>query len=114
MKERPSPLPQRPKNAEHETAIFAAEIGHAAPIDLHGLDTERARAETDAFLDRSFMNGEEVVKIIHGRGELKLKRVVEEILRNHPLVEYFRGSQSPSESNAVTYVRLARKGHTEP
>lgn len=95
---------------EQESAIFAAELGEALTIDLHHLHQEDARRELEAFLDHAFMTNTTVVKIIHGRGEQKLRRMVEELLAKHPLVEYWRGSQNPAQMNGVTYVVLARKG----
>jgi dsDNA-specific endonuclease/ATPase MutS2 len=96
-------------SADHEAAIFAAELGDAEKIDLHGLSIENATRELDSFLHHEFMNGTEVVKIIHGRGEQKLQNAVMKMLRNHAVVEYFRGSNSPTQINAVTYAALSRK-----
>ncbi len=103
------PIISVPPNADHEAAIFAAELGDAINVDLHGLSVEDATRELDSFLHHEFMNGTEVVKIIHGRGEQKLQKAVEKLLHNHPVVEYFRGSNSPTQMNAVTYAVLSRK-----
>lgn len=94
---------------EFESSIFAAELGSAKSVDLHGLNIPAAEKELDAFLDREFMAETEVVKIIHGRGEQKIKQFVEKFLAKHPLVEHWRGSQNPAEQNAVTYAVLGRK-----
>ncbi len=96
-------------NADHESAIFAAELGDAVKIDLHGLSVEDATRELDSFLHHEFMNGTEVVKIIHGRGEQKLQKAVMKSLHDNKIVEYFRGSNSPTQMNAVTYAVLSRK-----
>jgi DNA-nicking Smr family endonuclease len=96
-------------NTDHEAAIFSAELGDSVSVDLHGLDIESALRELDAFLHHEFMNETEVVKIIHGRGEQKLKNAVEKFLSTHGVVEYYRGSNSPSQAGAVTYAVLSRK-----
>jgi DNA mismatch repair protein MutS2 len=121
-KERPSPAPSSPKprskerpseprrdTSAHETTIFAAELGETVFVDLHGMSVDEARDELDKFLDTEFMNGTEVVKIVHGRGEQKLRKMVENHLAKHKLVEYHRGSQSPSQQGAVTFAVLAKK-----
>jgi DNA-nicking Smr family endonuclease len=100
-------LPSSRTPADLESAIFAAELGESASLDLHGETADAARHDIEAFIDRSFLQGEPVIKIIHGRGGEILKRMTEKILAKHPLVEYSRGSTNFSESGAVTYAVLA-------
>jgi dsDNA-specific endonuclease/ATPase MutS2 len=102
---------QEPANARspHEPAIFAAELGDAISIDLHGLDTNNAIHQLDEFMHKEFMRRTQVIKIIHGQGEQKLQFAVNKHLKNHKLIEYFRGSQSPSQQGAVTYAVLIRR-----
>lgn len=96
-------------SSDQEAAIFAAELGACPALDLHGHDILTAEREIDAFIDQAFMRREHVVKMIHGRGTQKLQRAVEDCLTRHPLVDAFRPSQHPAESNAVTYAVLGRK-----
>jgi DNA mismatch repair protein MutS2 len=98
-----------PSNPNHESAIFAAELGDAPTIDLHGMNADTAIHDLDEYLNREFMHGTLVIKIIHGRGTATLQRAVTQHLRSHPLVDYFRGAESPSQSGAVTYAALARR-----
>lgn len=107
MGERP-PTPKAVKS-EYETAVFAAELGDTASIDLHGMNVETALHDLEIFLDQQFMAETEAVKIIHGRGEQKLKRAVEKLLSDHSLVEFYRSSNNPMQAGAVTYAVLARK-----
>lgn len=94
----------------HEATVFGAELGGpCVSVDLHGMTVEEAMNELDTVLDREFMAGTEVVKIIHGRGEQKLRRAVEGLLSKHQLVEFWRGSNAPTQAGAVTYAVLARK-----
>ena len=95
--------------SEHESAVFAAELGECVSLDLHGMTVDDAVRGLDTFLNHEFMNQTDVVKIIHGRGEEKLRRAVEKHLAANPLVEYWRSSQSPAQAGAVTYAVLARK-----
>lgn len=107
MKEKPP----RPADAlsEHEASVFAAELGDAVSVDLHGLSLDEARAELISFLHHAFMEGADVVKIITGRGTQKLKTMVSEVLSKESIVEYFRNTNNPAEMNAVTYAVLSKK-----
>ncbi|MFH1077931.1 MAG: Smr/MutS family protein [Patescibacteria group bacterium] len=108
MLERPTAQAESP--SEHEAAVFGAELGgECASVDLHGIRVQEAVETLDALIDKEFMSGTEVVKIIHGRGEQKLRRAVEEHLSKHQLVEFWRGSNAPTQAGAVTYAVLARK-----
>ena len=95
--------------SDHEAAVFAAELGESVSLDLHGMPVDDAVRELDAFLNHEIMTGTDVVKIIHGRGEERLRRAVEKYLKANPLVEYSRGSQAPAQAGAVTYAVLIRK-----
>src|SRR3989338_7083170 len=87
------PSQERPYN-EQETLIFAAELGTPVQIDLHQMDAQEATHAVDLFLDAQFMAGEQVAKIIHGRGTGRLREVVHHFLQGHPLVEYYRDAQA--------------------
>jgi DNA mismatch repair protein MutS2 len=94
-----------------ESKIFAAELGSGAPeIDLHdSSDTEGGVRELDQFLNHEFVNGEEVVKIIHGRGTGKMRQAVHDYLKTVSFVETFRDSESPSGIMGVTFAVLTKK-----
>ena len=48
--------------------LRGGEFAYQAHLDLHGMTTEEARAEVDAFLTRTYRAGKRCVLIIHGRG----------------------------------------------
>lgn len=95
----------------YESAIFAAELGGAPSVDLHGLDRHIAKSELETFFHSELVKGTEAIKIIHGRGDQILRNVVIRWL-NEPsqqqLIAKFRGSQNPTEQGAVIYVALHR------
>ncbi|MBU2509118.1 MAG: Smr/MutS family protein [Patescibacteria group bacterium] len=82
--------------SEYEAASFAAELGSAEEVDLHGMDTESAMHELDKALNHGFMTEVEVIKIIHGRGEQKLRNAVESYLKKCQFVELWRSSNNPA------------------
>ena len=94
-----------------EAAIFAAELGGAESVDLHGMTWNEAKSELDRFLHRALMAGEEVVKIVHGRGDQKLRTSIVAWLKEPAqasLIEKARNSQNAHEQNGVIYVALHR------
>lgn len=107
--------PEKPPQSEpivdsFEAAIFAAELGSEAPeLDLHGLTVDEAVSEADRFINHEAVAGAEVVKLIHGRGEGKLRTVLHTWLKGQRgLVARFRDSNKPGEQGGVTYVALER------
>jgi DNA-nicking Smr family endonuclease len=104
MKERENQL------REFEALIMAGELGEPAEIDLHDqIDTHDGVAASEQFIDASFMAGERVISIVHGKGHGRMRSDVQRMLADHELVEYFRDSSNPGETMGVTYVVLAQK-----
>lgn len=98
------------KISKYESLYSSAEIGSSSPsCDLHGLYVDDAIVECDSFLNNQFIKGEEVVRIIHGRGTGKLREEIQKYLKTHELVKDFRDSENPSEMNAITIVILAER-----
>ena len=58
-------------------------------LDLHGETRDFARILVKDFIQESYKMGYSEVVIIHGLGEGILKKVVQEVLKNHPEVEEF-------------------------
>jgi dsDNA-specific endonuclease/ATPase MutS2 len=109
-------VPQAPEPRDPwETAIFAAELGHAPQIDLHGMPSHEALGELERFLNHEFLAGTEVVKIIHGRGRGILRQAIRKALKEHELVARFRDADNPAQKGGVTYAALHSKGRpSEP
>ena len=106
MSPKETPLPN-----PFESTLFAAELSDSIPqIDLHGMRGNIAVSEAETFLHRSFMDGEEAVKIIHGRGTGILKTLIEKLLKENPeIIASYRGSTKPGEAGAVILVAMHRK-----
>lgn len=94
-----------------EAAMFAAELdpNYEPALDLHGLSVDLAKHELEAFLNHAFMRRTLAVKIIHGRGQDKLKMLVEKTLKTHPIVDAWRGASDMRGAGAVTYAALSRR-----
>lgn len=103
-------------DAESESAVFAAELGEAPEIDLHGKTVDAAIHDLENFLHQELMRGSEVIRIIHGRGNQVLRKAIHVWLEKQKrldLVAYFRDAHNPHEQNAVTYAALHRLGRND-
>lgn len=101
------PRSERTPEEAFEHAILAAELGDAPSIDLHGLDRHDAVLAVDAFISRESVKGTDAIKIIQGRGEGTLRRVLLRHLFSHPLVALARDAvQRPGEQGGVIYAAL--------
>ncbi len=95
----------------HESAMFAAELGGAPEVDLHGLDVNLALNELDAFLHSELMRKTDAIRVIHGRGEQKLRAAIWKWLdemKKKDLVAAYRDTRNPGQQGAVTLVALER------
>jgi len=91
----------------YEQALFAAEIGEAPEIDLHGMRVEEALGILESFLHAELMQGTQVIKIIHGRGSGVLRDVIHAWLTEQKeLVLYFREAEEQNAHGAITYAVL--------
>jgi DNA mismatch repair protein MutS2 len=110
------PAPEKPetgrlahlKRASRGTEYnLRAAYGDArAELNLIGRTTDEAVDEADKFLDEAYLNGFQMVRIIHGHGTGALRRAIADFLRNHPHVARFAPA-SPSQGGAgATVVEL--------
>lgn len=95
---------------ELDSLFFAAELGGAPEIDLHGWSRENAIKELELFLHAEWYRKARVIKVIHGRGAGTLRNTLHAWLNKETqLVLAFRDSTRMDEVGAVTYVALASK-----
>lgn len=87
--------------------VLSAEIGSPPVVDLHCADnTHDGVQELERFLDRLYIDGATVVKIIHGRGTGAMRRAVHEALTESPYVVYFRDANAGHSAGGVTFAVL--------
>ncbi len=93
---------------QYDAMLLGAEMGDPPEVDLHKApDTHDGVQMAMQFVDRQFMAGEQVVRLIHGRGTGRMRTDVQRALAESDLVEHFRDSSKPGEQMAVTYAVLA-------
>ena len=65
-------------------------------IDLHTFSPKDASDVINEYINICFHKGIVEIKIIHGKGKGILRRRVESVLKNHPLVLSFKQDSGPS------------------
>ena len=109
--EPPVPIDTEAEARRHalETAVFAAELGVVPEIDLHGEPVHLAISHLEEFVHHEVINGTEVVKIIHGRGNGILQKAVRSWLtEQNKIVLYYRDASHQLQQGAVTFAALER------
>lgn len=67
--------------------LFQAEAGADVPeVDLHGLRADEAVSAAERLLQSSFVAGDRVIRLIHGKGEGRLREALRRWLAAHRLV----------------------------
>lgn len=78
----------------------------ANTLDLRGHRADEALAELEAFLDRTSLEGADVVIVVHGHGTGALRKVVREYLATSAYVERFRPGGPGEGGDGVSVVSL--------
>ncbi|MCD6363593.1 MAG: endonuclease MutS2 [Synergistetes bacterium] len=77
-------------------------------LSIRKKSVEEAREDVLRFLDRAFLKGYPYVKIVHGKGEGILRRMVWDLLREIPYVKEFRFGDEIEGGQGVTMVYFER------
>jgi len=76
-------------------------------LELIGKRVDEARTELGHYLEQAALCDHPEVCIVHGYGTGALRRLVREVLTEHPLVQSFRDGQQGEGGAGVTVARLA-------
>ncbi len=77
-------------------------------LSIRKKNLEDARDELIRFLDRAFLKGYPQVKVVHGKGEGVLRKMVWELLKEIPYVKSFRFGDEAEGGQGVTIVYFER------
>jgi DNA mismatch repair protein MutS2 len=98
---------QRAKSAEPPAAEAPLTLqSRANTLDLRGQRADEALSELESFLDRTALEGADVVFVIHGHGTGALRKVVREYLATSPYVARFRAGGAGEGGDGVSVVSL--------
>jgi DNA mismatch repair protein MutS2 len=75
-------------------------------LHLIGRTADEAREALEKYLDDAFLAGLPTVRIIHGKGTGRLRRAVQELLAQHPLVEEHRAGALHEGGEGATIAQL--------
>ena len=80
------------------------------PLEVHlrHMRVEEALIKLDKYLDTAFLSGLHQVRIVHGKGQGKVRSAVLEWVAGHQLVSSFRGAALEEGGWGVTVVTMAR------
>lgn len=74
-------------------------------IDLHGARADEAVASSERLLQASFVSGERIIRLIHGKGQGRLREALHRWLGSHRLVARYR----EAAAGGATYVALVER-----
>ncbi|MDX9871445.1 MAG: endonuclease MutS2 [Clostridia bacterium] len=77
-------------------------------LDLRGLTVDEAILETEKFLDDAYLASLPQAYIIHGKGTGALRKAINDLLKNHPLVATARTGGYYEGGHGVTVVEIKR------
>ncbi len=89
-----------------ETRVLSDAPPPPGELKLIGMTSEEAREELERFLDRALVSGIVAVRVVHGHGSGTLRRVVREVLADHPAVGAFRHPPQARGGTGVTEAEL--------
>ena len=75
-----------------------------AELDLRGMRGENALHEVEKYLDKSIMMGFPFIKIIHGKGDGILRKLVREYLRKYSQVNRIEDEHADRGGDGISYV----------
>lgn len=104
----------KPLAAEQREGISATYVSRTAEdrtlfspqIDIRGKRGDEALAEVDKFIDKALMFGFSTVKILHGKGDGILRKLVREYLRKYAEVEQIEDEHVEFGGDGITVVTL--------
>jgi DNA mismatch repair protein MutS2 len=102
-------LAQRAKTTEvHLHGSESSQSGSKARTELNliGKTTDEGMDLADKFLDEAFMDGLREVRIIHGHGTGALRRMIADLLKDHPHVARFASAPREHGGDGATIVEL--------
>ena len=108
-KERVEKISNKQAKKVVQSNSFSGRISEAitnfnAELDLRGMRGENAIYEVEKYLDKAIMLGFPYVKIIHGKGDGILRKLIREYLRKYSQVNRVEDEHADRGGDGITYV----------
>ncbi|MEO7971289.1 MAG: Smr/MutS family protein [bacterium] len=94
------------ESAGTEIHLKAVQENGRSELNVIGRTTDEAVAAVDKFLDEASLASLSQVRIIHGHGTGALRRVITEMLKDHPHVARFTAAPQEQGGSGATVVEL--------
>ena len=75
-------------------------------LDLRGMRGENALQEVENYMDKAIMLGFPSVKLIHGKGDGILRKLVRDHLKKYKEVKSLEDEHADRGGDGITYVNL--------
>ncbi|WP_316839943.1 endonuclease MutS2 [Pedobacter gandavensis] len=92
------------QNNSYTGSISEAIGNFTAELDLRGMRGENALHEVEKYLDKSIMLGFPFIKIIHGKGDGILRKLIREYLKKYSQVNRVEDEHADRGGDGITYV----------
>lgn len=92
------------QNNSYTGSISEAIGNFTAELDLRGMRGDNALHEVEKYLDKSIMLGFPFIKIIHGKGDGILRKLIREYLRKYSQVNRVEDEHADRGGDGITYV----------
>jgi len=80
--------------------------GFSPEIDVRGMRTEDALSAVERLFDRAIMMGFGNLKIIHGKGDGILRKMIRQYLKKYEQVDRMEDEHADRGGDGITYVYL--------
>ncbi|MGH7767043.1 MAG: Smr/MutS family protein [Candidatus Binatia bacterium] len=77
-------------------------------IDLHAFSPKEIPSVVEEYIEQCIQAGIYEVRIIHGRGRGVQRRIVQSLLKKHPLVASFKDAPADAGGRGATIVELKK------
>ncbi|HEY9534624.1 MAG TPA: Smr/MutS family protein, partial [Mucilaginibacter sp.] len=96
-----------PKEVRRNFAANTGDIASFSPeIDVRGMRTEDALAAIERLFDRAVMMGYGNIRIIHGKGDGILRKMIRQYLKKYDQVDRLEDEHADRGGDGITYVYL--------
>ncbi|TZF84460.1 endonuclease MutS2 [Pedobacter sp. BS3] len=100
-------VPKAVRKSSYATQITDGIASFNPEIDVRGMRGEEALFEIEKYLDKAIMMGFDNLKIIHGKGDGILRKLIRDYLRKYSQVSRMEDEHPDRGGDGITYVYLS-------